>query len=131
MTKAYVFPTFGCSGETTNMQKNKKRRVRASVPRPLRQFSNPPRRVEGAPQFPKTKKRESYFQEFCSVTEAFQENRVKAHRLSNEAAELAMQVSYHTHIMNIISFVFFSSASNDAFGGGFDVRTHLFTRIPT
>ncbi|CAM9523503.1 unnamed protein product [Pylaiella littoralis] len=56
-------------------------------------FSNPPRRVEGAPQFPKTKKRESYFQEFCSVTEAFQENRVKAHRLSNEAAELAMQVS--------------------------------------
>lgn len=57
------------------------------------QFSNPPGRVKGAPEFAKTKKRESYFQEFCSVTETFQENRVKAHRLSDEAAAFALQVS--------------------------------------
>ena len=56
------------------------------------QYQNPPSRVRGAPEFAKTKKRESYFQEFCNVTEKFQENRVKAHRLSDEAASLAMQV---------------------------------------
>ncbi|CAM9731047.1 unnamed protein product [Scytosiphon promiscuus] len=44
-------------------------------------------------RFAKTKKRESYFQEFCSVTEKFEQNRVKAHRLSDEAAAFAMQVS--------------------------------------
>lgn len=66
---------------------------RPDTPPPLLwQFPNPPSRVRGAPEFAKTKKRESYFQEFCSVTEKFQENRVKAHRLSDEAASLAMQV---------------------------------------
>lgn len=57
------------------------------------QFANPPGHVQGAPEFATTKKRESYFQEFCSVTETFQENRVKAHRLSDEAAAFALQVS--------------------------------------
>eukprot|EP00903_Cladosiphon_okamuranus_P020676 g18985.t1 len=56
-------------------------------------FANPPSRVQGTPEFAKTKKRESYFQEFCNVTETFQENRVKAHRLSDEAAAFALQVS--------------------------------------
>ncbi|CAN0451587.1 unnamed protein product, partial [Hapterophycus canaliculatus] len=55
-------------------------------------FLAPPTRVQGAPKFSKTKKRESYFQEFCSVTEKFEQNRVKAHRLSDEAAAFAMQV---------------------------------------
>lgn len=58
----------------------------------LLQFANPPGRVQGVPEFSKTKKRESYFQEFCSVTENFEANRVRAHRLSGEAAALAMQV---------------------------------------
>ncbi|CBJ34187.1 hypothetical protein Esi_1304_0001 [Ectocarpus siliculosus] len=56
-------------------------------------FPNPPSRVEGVPKFAETKKRESYFQEFCSVTEKFEENRVRAQRLSGEAAAFAMQVS--------------------------------------
>ncbi|CAM9273121.1 unnamed protein product [Ectocarpus sp. 12 AP-2014] len=54
-------------------------------------FPNPPSRVEGVPKFAETKKRESYFQEFCSVTEKFEENRVRAQRLSGEAAAFAMQ----------------------------------------
>ena len=62
------------------------------------QFANPPGRVKGTPEFAKTKKRESYFQEFCSVTETFQENRVKAHRLSDEAAAFALQVCFVEHL---------------------------------
>ncbi|CAN0469491.1 unnamed protein product, partial [Ectocarpus sp. 8 AP-2014] len=54
-------------------------------------FPNPPSRVEGVPKFAETKKRESYFQEFCSVTEKFEENRVRAQRLSGEAAAFALQ----------------------------------------
>lgn len=68
------------------------------------QFADPPGRVQGVPQFAKTKKRESYFQEFCSVTENFEENRVKAHRLSDEAAFLSMQVSSRASSLPAVSF---------------------------
>lgn len=87
---------------------------------PPPQVANPPSRVDGTPQFAKTKKRESYFQEFCNVTEAFQENRVKAHRLSNEAAELAMQVC-----MYFCSFRF-EQRRKDNMRRGFDKHSQGF-----
>lgn len=57
------------------------------------QFPNPPSRVEGAPVFSRTKRRESYFKEFQSKKGKFDEDRVKAHRLSVEAAAYSEEVN--------------------------------------
>lgn len=63
-----------------------------TVRSPFFQFLNPPGRVVGAPVFSRTKKRESYFVEFQSKKGQFDANRVKAHRLSAEAAAYSEEV---------------------------------------
>lgn len=65
----------------------------SSFAAPIRQHPDPPGRVEGAPAFATEKKRSSYFEEFESKRGQFNEDCVRAQRLSAEAASRTEEVT--------------------------------------
>lgn len=56
------------------------------------QYPDPPKRVEGAPKFAARKKRGSYYEEFKSKRDQFNEDRIRARKLSEVAALRTQEV---------------------------------------
>lgn len=68
------------------------------------QFPKPPTRVSDRPKFA-AKKRDSYLEDFQSKKDEFDDNRVRAHRLSNEAAAYTEEVIQHCNPANKCSLI--------------------------